>query len=302
MQSSIRPLNAAGFLALGALLWPAPAVAQQSSDTDSGIRTPRVATAVRVERLAPRLDGVLDDEIWQNAPVFSGFLQRDPDEGEPGTEQTEFRVAYADDAIYVAVRAYDSHADQISAHLTRRDAFSPSDWIGIQIDSYRDRRTGFEFVVNPAGVKRDRYLYDDNSSDGSWNAVWDVATMIDAGGWSAEFRIPLSQLRFSQAEDNVFGFNVYRDINRNNERQYWRLLPKGESGVVSLFGDLVGLRGISPPRRVEVLPYTVMSNATSPAQDGNPFQTGTSRSMTMGADVNIGLTSALTLSATFFPD
>ena len=116
-------------------------------------------------------------------------------------------------------------------------------------------------MVNPAGVKRDIYLFDDTNQDDSWDAVWDVKTSRDELGWSAEFRIPFSQLRFPKADENVFGFNVYRRINRLNEEQYWKLLPKEESGVVSRFGDLNGIRGIDPPRRIEILPYTVGTQA-----------------------------------------
>ena len=294
------PLAVFTLVAAPAVTTQSDLAAQQSAAIS--VDAPKIASAVRADLGGPRLDGVLDDEVWQRAPIASDFLQRDPDEGEPATERTEVQVAYTDDALYVAVRAFDSQADQISAQLTRRDEYSPSDWIRVQIDSYHDRRTGFEFIVNPVGVKRDRYLYDDNNSDSSWDAVWDVATSIDSEGWTAEFRIPFSQLRFTKAEENVFGFNVMRIINRRNEEQYWKLRPKNASGVVSLFGDLVGIRGVEPRRRIEILPYTVLTEARSPSEAGNPFVTGQNFRGTMGADVNIGITSALTLTATFNPD
>ncbi len=287
--------------AVGLLIAPQTALSQQSTSNIS-VPRPAIATAIRAQPLAPRIDGVLDDGAWQDAPVHSDFMQRDPDEGLPATERTEFRVVYTDATLYIAVRAFDRQPGEIAAHLTRRDEFSPSDWISVQIDSYRDRRTAFEFAVNPAGVKLDRYMYDDNNSDRSWNAIWDVATTIDAQGWTAEFAIPLSQLRFTKADETTFGFNIVRDINRRNESQYWKLRPKDARGVVSLFGDLVGLSNIVPPRRVEVLPYTVLSNTASPSEANNPFQTGNDRSATMGADFNIGVTPALTLSATIRPD
>ena len=276
-------------------------VAQQAA-SGVAVDAPKVASAIRAVRGAPELDGVLDDQVWARAPVATDFIQRDPDEGEPGTERTEVRVVYTDAALYVGVRAFDSNPEQIAAQLTRRDESSPSDWIGVQIDSYHDRRTAFQFSVNPAGVKRDSYLFDDNNSDNSWDAVWDVATSRDSQGWTAEFRIPFSQLRFSKAPENVFGFNVFRFINRRNEMQQWKLRPKNASGIVSLFGDLVGIRGVEPRRRVEILPYTVLTDARSPSETGNPFATGLNRQAAMGADVNIGITSALTLTATFNPD
>ncbi len=281
-----------------------PAQAQQAKD---GLgRLPEqpsdVATAIRANPGAPKVDGRLDEEAWRLAPAVSDFVQRDPNEGEPATERTEVRIIYTDDALFVGVRAYDSQPDQIAANLTRRDEWSPSDWVSIMIDSYRDRRTAFEFSVNPAGVKRDTYRYDDNDMDRGWDAVWDVATTVDGEGWTAEFRIPWSQLRFGNGGEQIFGFNISRRINRLNEEQYWQLLPKNESGVVSKFGTLVGIEGIDPPRRVEIMPYVSTTSAFEPGEDGNPFQTGSDQNAAIGADINIGVTSNLTLNATINPD
>ena len=156
--------------------------------------------------------------------------------------------------------------------------------------------------MNPAGVKRDSYLFDDSNEDYSWDAVWEVATSRDAEGWTAEFRIPFSQLRFPKRDEHQFGFNVYRVIARLNEEQYWRLPPKNQSGMVSRFGDLIGIEGINPPRRVEVMPYAAASGTFGPAEAGNPFQTGRDGRGRTGADVLVGLTSNLTLSATINPD
>jgi hypothetical protein len=244
----------------------------------------------------------LDDEAWLSAPVISDFIQRDPDEGEPATERTEAKILYTDNALFVGIRAFDSKASEIKANLTRRDEWSPSDWISIMIDSYYDRRTAFEFSVNPAGVKLDIYRYDDNDEDRGWDAVWDVATSLDAEGWTAEFRIPWSQLRFGNGHEQRFGFNIYRRINRLNEEQYWKLLPKNESGFVSKFGDLIGIEGIEPPRRVEIMPYISSTSAFEPAESGNPFRTGSDQNAAIGADINVGVTSNLTLNATINPD
>ncbi|MCH7490560.1 MAG: carbohydrate binding family 9 domain-containing protein [Gemmatimonadetes bacterium] len=280
---------------------PHPLTAQQSS-AGKVDGPPAVAIAVRATSGAPRVDGVMDDLVWQLAPVFSGFVQRDPNEGEPATEKTEFRVLYTDDALYIGVRAYDSKVDEIAALLTRRDEHSPSDQIAVMIDSYRDRRTAFQFGVNPAGVKQDAFLFDDNNQDNRWDAVWDVATSIDAEGWTAEFLIPFNQLRFTKADMNTFGFNVYRRVNRLNEEQYWRPLPKEASGRVSLFGDLTGIESITPPRRLEIMPYTLARMSRETAQLGNPFRTGSAGSATAGADIKFGLGPALTVSATINPD
>lgn len=260
------------------------------------------ALASRAVPSAPTIDGKLDDAVWQSAASFSDFTQLEPIEGAPPTEETEVRVLYTDAALYVAIRAWDSNPEQIAAQLTRRDLESPSDWVGVAIDSYHDRRTAFAFMVNPAGVKRDVYFFDDGSEDDSWDAVWDVGTMQDETGWTAEFKIPFSQLRFPNAEEHRFGFNVYRRINRLNEELFWKVPPKAEPGFVSRFGDLVGIEGIQPPQRIEILPYSVLTGTSEPAERGNPFRDGTNAGAALGGDLKFGLTSNITLDATFNPD
>jgi hypothetical protein len=266
------------------------------------VRPPAVGAAVRVAAAAPDVDGRLDEPVWATAPVMSEFTQRDPDEGQPASERTEVRVTYTDDALYVGVRAFDREPARIAAQLTRRDSWSPSDWIAVGIDSYHDRRTGFVFQVNPAGVKRDSYIFNDTEEDDSWDAVWDVAVSRDAEGWTAEFRIPFSQLRFARADAHTFGFQVHRVINRRNETQQWRYIPKNEQGQVSLWGELRGIEGLRPPRRLEVLPYTVARGQRYAAEERNPFRTGASQSATIGADVKYGITSNITLDLTLNPD
>ncbi|HEX9727332.1 MAG TPA: DUF5916 domain-containing protein [Gemmatimonadales bacterium] len=284
------------------LTGPAVSSAQQQSLNGVSRPGPAVAVAARAVPGSPSIDGRLDDAVWQLATPITDFTQRDPDEGQPGTERTEVRILYTDAAIYFGVRAYDSEPDRIAGQLTRRDDSSPSDWIQVGIDSYHDRRSAFVFAVNPAGVKRDIYYFNDTDSDRSWDAVWDVAVTRDSEGWSAEFRIPFSQLRFSASDEHRFGFQVVRSINRKNEEQHWRLMPKTESGIVSQFGDLVGLDGVQPPRRLEVQPYMVARQDVKPGESGNPFVSGHERAGSLGADIVYGLTSNLTLTATINPD
>ncbi len=291
-----------GLISLFAL-WTGTLPAQQKAGSTAAPRTPAgTARAVPATPQAPVLDGRLDDPAWALATPITDFVQRDPVEGAAPSERTEVRFVYTDAALYVSVRAYDSQPDAIVGRLTRRDEFSESDWIFVAIDSYMDRRTAFLFGVNAAGVKRDVLLFDDDNEDVSWDAVWDVAVARDEHGWTAEFRIPFSQLRFAPAESHRFGLNVERRITRLNEVVQWRLLSRQESGVVSRFGDLTGIQGIRPPRRLEVLPYTVARQAFTPAQDGNPFATGRSSSATVGGDIVYGVTSNLTLNATVNPD
>ncbi|NOT08941.1 MAG: carbohydrate binding family 9 domain-containing protein [Gemmatimonadales bacterium] len=260
------------------------------------------AVAVATRATAPKIDGRLDDEVWSRATPAGNFRQRDPEEGAPGTEPTDVRVLYDDEALYVGVRATDAQAARISAPLARRDESPPSDWIGILIDSYFDRRTAFEFVVNPAGVKQDVYHYNDGELDPTWDAIWDVSVARDDGGWTAEFRIPWSQLRFGQGRDRRFGFNVWRKINRTGELQHWKLMTKDGRGDASRYGELTGFVNLNPPRKLEVTPYSLFGRSFEPAELGNPFRTGSSGRATLGADIRYGLTSNLTLSAALNPD
>jgi hypothetical protein len=290
-------------LLLAVVTSPAPA----SEDSDPKKKSapdpePYRALASRATPGTPEIDGRLDEAVWALAEPILGFVQRDPDEGEPATERTQAWVLYDDGSLYIGVRAYDSEPDKIVGELTRRDKGSASDWIVVSIDSYHDRRTAFEFRVNPAGVERDTYRYDDTNQDYSWNAVWDVATSIDDEGWVAEFRIPFSQLRFSEAPEQTWGFNIERVIQRKAETVQWKPIPKDASGWVSEYGELIGINGITPPRRLEVLPYAVATQGYTPADPGNPFQTGSEFEGNVGADLRYGLTNSLTLNLTLNPD
>ena len=248
------------------------------------------------------LDGCLDELEWNNAPVLSEFIQQAPIEGAPATETTEVQVLYTKDTIYVGVRAFDSEPEKIKAILARRDSRSPSDWIRIYIDSYHDHRSAFEFGVNPAGVKRDVFWSNDRRPDDDWDAVWDVAVSQNEEGWSAEFRIPFSQIRFPKREFHTWGFQVARVIARKNETSFWCRIPKGVPQFCSLFGDLKGIENIPSPKRLQLLPYSLAMSAFEPAEENNPFQTGSNYLANTGLDAKYGLTSNLTLDATFNPD
>ena len=172
-----------------------------------------------------RIDGRLDEAAWAQARPSSGFTQSWPDADAPGTERTEVRVLYDDAAVYVGVRMFDSTPGLIAAQLARRDASGIfSDWVHVFIDSYHDRRSAFRFSVNPRGVQKDVFHFNDNNEDLNWDAVWQVGTNVDSLGWTAEFRIPFSQIRFSgkePARGRVWGFQVQREIARKEERTSW---------------------------------------------------------------------------------
>jgi cellulose/xylan binding protein with CBM9 domain len=244
---------------------------------------PRPAMTATAQRAAqpPAIDGHNNDAIWQSAPKFSEFRQFDPKPSSDPSFRTEFQVSYDDRNLYVYVRAYDPHPDSIMRALSRRDVRGPSDQIIVFIDSYNDRRSGFDFNVNPDGVKRDYAIFNDGEEDGSWNGVWDVGTVVDSLGWAAEFRIPLSQLRYTNADSHTFGFAVWRDIERYRERVAWPEYVPTRTGLVSQFGRLDGITGITSPRRVELTPYSVAKNVTREASAGG-FERA--QQMAVGAD------------------
>ena len=167
------------------------------------------ATAVRAAA-APVIDGRDNDQVWQTAPEITGFKQWRPSEGKPPRYKTEAKIAYDAANLYVFVRAFDPHPDSIIKLLERRDSYTSSDMFWLFIDSYHDRRTGYEFGVNAAGVKTDAAIYDDGNEDFAWDGVWDVETRIDSLGWTAEYRIPLSQMRYSGARTHTFGIIIDR--------------------------------------------------------------------------------------------
>jgi len=251
---------------------------------------------------AVRIEGERTESSWSRAQPIIEFVQREPAEGAPPSQRTEARVAYDDEAIYVAVRAFDSDPTAIKAFLTRRDVWSASDWIRVYIDSYHDRRTAYSFSVNPVGVKLDAYHFNDTNEDNTWDAVWDVSVTRDAEGWRAEFRIPLSQLRFSAGGDGRLGFAVTRNLARLNETSTWPLISRGANGWVSSFGDLTGVARAGSQKRLELVPYTVGQRKTQPEQQGNPLQNGTAASATAGLDLKYAVTPALSLTATVNPD
>ncbi len=254
------------------------------------------ATAIRAAT-PPVIDGRDIDEVWRLAPVISAFRQFRPVEDAEPSFRTETKVAYDARNFYVFIRAFDPHPDSILKLLARRDIRTASDQLKIIVDSYHDRRTGYEFAVNPAGVKRDYAVYDDGNEDDAWDGVWEAGTQVDSLGWTAEFRIPLSQMRYTPGPTNTFGFAVWRDIDRYTERVSWPLYRVSRPGLMSQLGEVVGLDGLATPRRIEVTPYVVTKNLP-------PDGPGLDRAQKLdaGADIKYGLTSNITVDATVNPD
>jgi hypothetical protein len=263
---------------------------------------PRVSTAatVRATRTAepPVLDGRDDETVWHTAPPIDQFLEAKPTEGADPKLRTEARVAYDEHNLYVFVRAFDPHPDSIISLLARRDEETASDYITVMLDSYHDRRTGYEFSVNPAGVKIDYAIYNDGDEDIAWDAVWDAATRVDSLGWTAEYRIPLSQLHYSSKGGGTFGLLIWRVIQRHTATVTWPLYHVSRSGLPSQFGTLTGLDGLSSPQHAEITPYIVTKNV----QQAGSGEFGRSQDLSVGGDLRYGLASNLLLNATVNPD
>ena len=253
------------------------------------------------------IDGKLNEAAWASAIPATDFTQSYPQVGGKPTDPTEVRILYDDDALYVGVRMFDSHPELIAAQLARRDATGIySDWLHLMIDSYRDRRTSFRFSVNPRGVQKDVLEFDDNhGEDLNWDAVWQVATLVDSAGWTAEYRIPFSQLRFGSVPrgvERLWGIQIMRDIARRNERDSWSPWKTTDPGFVSLEGDLAGIVDIPTPRRLEIMPYASAKLTRAPGDPANPFYRANDAKPSAGLDLKYGLPNGLTLTATVNPD
>ncbi|HET9706956.1 MAG TPA: DUF5916 domain-containing protein, partial [Gemmatimonadales bacterium] len=258
---------------------------------------PPTSVAATRTTVPPVIDGKDDDAVWHQAPRITQFRVFRPTDGATPKFQTEARVAYDNHNLYVFVRAFDPHPDSIVALLARRDVMTPSDVISIFIDSYHDRRTGYEFDVNPAGVKVDAAIFQDGNEDMAWDGVWEVGTRIDSLGWTAEFRFPLSQLRYADGK-TTFGFTVARQVERSGEKVSWPPYHTSQPGIASQLGELTGLDDLAAPKRTELLPYLVTKNVSVPTATG--FDRG--QRLTGGADFKVGIASNLTLTGTVNPD
>ena len=248
---------------------------------------------------AVHLDGHLDEAAWAAAAPTTVFTQIDPEEGKPATQATEVRVLYDDAYLYIGARLHDTGPTR--ARLGRRDMDpGDSDWFRVFLDSYHDHRTAFGFEVNPAGVRRDEIRTID-ADDNTWDPVWDVATSVEADGWSAEMRIPFSQLRYSGAREQTWGVQFERVTGRTNEDALSTFIPKSERGGVPLYGELLGLADLKPGSRLEVLPYGLVRSSYV---DGgiNPFKGYPENEAEAGSDLLYRVTSNLTLNAAINPD
>lgn len=260
-------------------------------------------TTARLVGEAPQIDGLLNDAAWDQVPWGGGdFRQNSPDAGAPATVQTLFKILYDSKNLYIIFKNLDPDPSKIVSRMSRRDGFE-GDWVEINIDSYYDKRTAFSFTSSVSGVKGDEYVSNNGDNwDASWDPIWYMKTSINAEGWLAEMRIPLSQLRFAEKPELTWGIQITRRFFRNGERSNWQYIPPNSPGWVHLFGELKGIQGIKPQKQVEIQPYVVAQTETFEKEEGNPFVTGQSSSAEFGLDAKIGITSDVTLDLTVNPD
>ncbi len=257
--------------------------------------------AAEVQGKAPVIDGHLNDKAWKRASWDSDFTQYEPYDGKAPSQKTAFKILYDNNNLYVGIRCYDTDPSKIEKILSRRDK-TDGDWIGVGIDSYHDKLTGFVFSSNAVGVKWDGKFTNDDQIDATWDPVWYVKTSIDSLGWVAEMRIPLSQLRFAKTQNHVWGLQVIRKIYRNQEMDIWSPQSKSESGWVSHWGELTGIDNIHPKKEVALTPYALGKVTTAKKEEGNPFAKGVTPDYSVGLDGKIAVTNDLTLNFTINPD
>ena len=247
------------------------------------------------------IDGNLDEECWKGK-WESGFVQREPYENGKLSQNTEFRILFDNEYIYVAIKALDTAPDSIVSRLSRRDK-ADGDMVGIFFDSYHDLRTAFGFFVSASGVKTDEIFSEDGAvEDPTWDPIWYVKTKKQSWGWSAEMKIPLTQLRFEKNSHEVWGMDVLRQLFRKNEISLWQPIPRNSSGFTHLYGELAFNGDIVPKKQFDITPYFTAGVNKYQADQNNKFADGSDTKLNGGIDGKIGVTNNLTLDFTVNPD
>jgi hypothetical protein len=261
----------------------------------------RVYQTCRLTTDKPVIDGKLSDDCWNTGVWAGNYTQWIPNEGAKPSQPTQIKILYDNKNIYIAIRAFDSVPEKIIRNAGRRDEFA-GDMVGIAFDSYHDHRTAFEFDVSAAGQKVDLVLTNP-MFDTNWNAVWSAKTATEDSAWTAEFEIPLSQLRYSNDSVQVWGLHAWRWIDRLQQESDWELQSSTGPGVLYLFGELHGISGLPKSRRIEIMPYTLGKLSTFQKELDNPFaDKGRSWTGNAGLDAKVGLSSNFTVDLTVNPD
>ncbi|HEU4453729.1 MAG TPA: DUF5916 domain-containing protein, partial [Longimicrobium sp.] len=299
-RTSLTGLVLTLFLAL-------PASAQTASQGSSS-RPPAAETrqiqATRVDA-APDVDGRLDDAVWRTAAWTRDFTTREPVEGGTPAGATEVAFLVDGGSLYVGARMHGAAPGDVRAQLARRDREGDAEQLAVSLDTYLDRRTAYTFAVSAAGTRIDYYHPSDNEDSRaySFDPVWQAEARVDSAGWTAEMRIPLSQLRFNASPEQAWGVNVVRRVPARNEVAYWTLVRRNDTGWSSRMGRLAGLGALRPSRRLELLPYVAAEGRLAQPEDPrDPFVAEREGGMRVGGDLKMGLGPSFTLEATINPD
>jgi hypothetical protein len=254
-------------------------------------------TALRIET-PPKIDGVLDESFWILAEPATGFTQEKPNPGATMPQNSEVRIAYDHEAIFIGFTCFDTAPDSILKQLSGRDQSGNTDYCGIIFGCYRDGVNGFAFNVTPNGEQYDVRI-DNNGEDLAWNAVWYCKTSIGEKGWVAEFKIPFAALRFPDVPVQYWNINFVREIRRNRNRGHWRGINPLVPGFLTQMGTLSGINNIETPRRIFFSPYTSAYYNTRENEDGS---VDAGFSYNAGLDLKLGLSDAFTMDMTLIPD
>jgi uncharacterized protein DUF5916/cellulose/xylan binding protein with CBM9 domain len=275
-------------------------VAARSNPGDSVVVKKKYFT--KQTNSAITLDGIHTEEVWNSVEWGGDFTQLTPNEGKPPSQQTNFKILYDEKFLYIAYRCHDLAPDSIVKRMGRRDEF-PGDWVEINIDSYHDQRTAFSFTLSVSGVRNDEFVSNDgNFWDTNWNPIWFAKTHVDDKGWTAEVKIPFSQLRYGNEAEKTWGFQIMRRLFRKDERSIWQYIPQNSGVWVSGFGELHGLKNIPLHRQVEIAPYVIAQVDKYKKETGNPFAKGSDTKLTGGVDGKLAVTNDLILDFTINPD
>jgi len=290
---------------LGLALWSGPLLSQNAQIDPERLAILQQQKSYRTQAItgeAPQIDGRLNDPAWLSVDWGTDFVQLVPEEGKAPSQETAFKILYDEKFLYLGFRCFDDEPDKIVRRLSRRDGFE-GDWVEVNIDSYNDKRSAFSFTISAAGVKGDEFISNNGTNwDESWNPIWFTATGIDSLGWTAEIKIPLSQIRYGEKEEHEWGLQFTRRDFRTGVRNVWQYIPRTSSNWVSEFGRLEGLKGIKPQKQIEIQPYVVAEIESFEAEAENPFATGKDQGLNVGLDGKIGVTGDLTLDFTINPD
>lgn len=267
--------------------------AQQDSIVPFGKAYKRVYPIQKIQGKKPVIDGKLDEDLWRNQGVWSErFVQIIPYERVISNSPTRVKLFYDDKNIYVGVYCKDTHPEKMNRFIGNRDDNSLGDLVSVAFDTYHDFRAAPEFNVNLGGNKTDLVVTDKLGINKSWNAVWECKTNINRAdsSWTAEFRIPFSQLRYNQfSPDGIWGLHVRRIIRRNNEVQNWSMIPLKNNGHVFSFGEMHGMDSLPKPKGIEFQPYIMGKYRNEPEIAGSPYQTGHSWGGNIGLDAKFAL-------------